>query len=215
MLMVYYVKSKKQNLKGLFFEYPKPQKIKIMKHNWYIICTKTNQEKKVLTRLTRQGIECYCPFANKPITTGTQTAVAYMPVFSSYVFAYISTTQIQQIKSMSSVINLAHWYSEPVIMTQEEIAAIKLIDGNYINIKLEKSRVSMVDEVSYVIDNTTSYHKRFVSIKSQSIKIVLPTLGYTLMGERANTSANTVPTKKKFSLANLFFGKSRQEFSIA
>ena len=186
-----------------------------MTHNWYIICTKTNQEKKVLTKLTKQGIECYCPFADKAITTGTQTSIAYRPVFSSYVFAYISTKQIQRIKSMPNVINLAHWYSEPVIMTKEEIAAIRLIDGNYINIKLEKSRVSMVDEVSYVIDNVTSYHKSFVSIKSQSIKIVLPTLGYTLMAERAKTNLSITLTKKKFSFTSLFSKKPKQEFSLA
>ena len=176
---------------------------------------KAKQENKVLARLAKKGIECYCPFTNKEIKTGTITSTAYLPVFSSYVFAFISTTEIQGIKNIPNVINLAHWHSEPVMMTEGEIDAIKRIDGNYINIKLEKSRVSMVEEVSFAIDSITTYNKNYATIKSQAIKIVLPTLGYTLMAERANINANIVASKKKFSFSSLFSRKPKQEYSLA
>lgn len=177
-----------------------------MKRNWYIICTKAKQENKVLARLAKKKIECYCPFTNKLIKTGTQTSKEYLPVFSSYVFAFISTTEIQSIKRIPNVINLAHWQSEPVIMTKEEIAAIKLMEDSYINIKLEKSAVSMVAEVAFVVESTTSYSNNLASIKTQGLKIMLPTLGYTMIAERANTDtpANKKVVRKKFSFAGLF-----------
>ena len=73
----------------------------------------------------------------------------------------------------------------------------------------------MVEEVSYAIDSITTYSKNYVSIKSQAIKIVLPTLGYTLMAERGNINTNIAVAKRKFSFSNLFSRKPKQEYSLA
>ena len=175
-----------------------------MQRNWYIICTKAKQENKVLARLTKKGIECYCPFTDREVKTGTITTIKYLPVFSSYVFAFISTTEIQAIRKIPYVINLAHWQSEPVIMRKEEIEAIKLMEGNYINIKLQKSTVSMVEEVAIVEDSIVNYSDTFVTIKPRGLKIVLPTLGYTIMAERSIANKKVVLPRKKFSFAGLF-----------
>jgi len=184
-----------------------------MERNWYIICTKTKQEKKVLAELAKKGIDCCCPFTNKEMKYGTKTTIEYQPVFSSYVFAFISATEIHAIKRKPSVVNLAHWQSKPVIMSEEEIEAIRLMGGSYINIKLEKSNVNIGEKVSYIVDSITSYSNEFVSIKPRRLKIVLPTLGYTMMAERAHANANADVPRKRFSLGSLFPKKLKLAYS--
>ena len=71
-----------------------------MERNWYIICTKTKQEKKVLAGLKKRGIECFCPYAEMEMKNGVSTTMAWQPLFPTYVFVLITTIQIPSIKKM-------------------------------------------------------------------------------------------------------------------
>lgn len=175
-----------------------------MELNWHVLCTKTNQEKRVLEALAKRGIECYCPFINTERKFGTRSVKARLPLFSSYVFVKISEMQIQAITKIPYTINLMYWKSKPVIVKKDEINAVKLIADNYLNIKLEKTDVKMDEKISFIEKNSTDYNKNMVSIKHQGLTVTLPSLGYNLVAERQREGTETTElVKKKFAFSNL------------
>jgi transcription antitermination factor NusG len=175
-----------------------------MQRNWYIICTLAKQEKKVIGTLQKKGIECFCPFTKKEIKNGTRTSVEYLPVFNSYVFAFITAIEIATIKKIPNIISLAHWKSKPVMLQKEEIDAIRLMSENYENIQIEKNNLNIEHKVSYVTaTSSSSYSNNVVPLQPNALKVVLPNLGYTMLGER--NLSNAMGPNKKFSLSTLFF----------
>ena len=176
-----------------------------MQRHWHIICTKEKQEKKVTAALAKKGVESYCPFTKKEIKNGTRTSMEYAPVFNSYVFAYISVIEIDAIKRIPNIISLAHWQSKPVVLNNDEVDTIRKISENYTNIQIEKSNLYMDDEFLYTPINSTAKVDNFTSGKSGSLKVVFPTLGYTMIADRNLTTSNTLLSTRKFSLASLFF----------
>ena len=186
-----------------------------MQRNWHIICTKAKQEKKVIAGLTKKGIECFSPFAEMEMKNGVSTTMAWQPLFPSYVFALIATTQMPAIKRIPAVINLAHWQSTPVVISKEEIDAIRMVANNYINIQLEKTTVNMGANMAYVVNSVTTYNDNFASIKPQALKVVLPTLGYNIMAERAETSFEVIVSRRKLSLGSLFSRKPKLAYAVS
>jgi hypothetical protein len=176
-----------------------------MERNWYVLCTKTKQEKKATAVLTKKGIESFCPYTYTEKKYGTKSITEQQPLFNSFVFAFIAETEIKLVKQLPCITSLAYWKSTPVTVSKQEIDAIRLMASNYINIKLEKCSVSIGKQISYVEETVTGIGKNFISIKPRGLKINLPSLGYTIVAERQKIKTGTQQTvQRKFSLAGFF-----------
>lgn len=158
-----------------------------MERNWYLICTKKLQEKKVIESLTKKGIENYCPYTNteKSLSASRKTT-AHQPLFSSYVFVFISEDEITTVKKIPDVVNMVYWKANPAIIDQEEIHAIRMMTGNYRSIKLEKTAVEIQEKVNIVEENTSSTSNQVLSIKHKGLTVTLPSLGYRMTAQREN-----------------------------
>ena len=163
-----------------------------MKRNWYLICTKKLQEKKVIESLTKKGIENYCPYTNmEKSLSASRKVTAHQPLFSSYVFVFISEDEITTVKKIPDVVNMVYWKTNPVIIDQEEIHAIRMMTGNYRSIKLEKTAVEIQEKVSIVEENTSSSNNQVLSIKHKGLTVTLPSLGYRMTAQRENMRNET------------------------
>ena len=163
-----------------------------MKRNWYLICTKKLQEKKVIESLTKKEIENYCPYTNmEKSLSASRKVTSYQPLFSSYVFVFISEDEITTVKKITDVVNMVYWKANPVIIDQEEIHAIRMMTGNYRNIKLEKTAVEIQEKVSIVEENTSSSNNQVLSIKHKGLTVTLPSLGYRMTAQRENMRNET------------------------
>lgn len=163
-----------------------------MKRNWYLICTKKLQEKKVIESLTKKGIENYCPYTNmEKSLSASRKVTAHQPLFSSYVFVFISEDEITTVKKITDVVNMVYWKANPVIIDQDEIHAIRMMTGNYRSIKLEKTAVEIQEKVSIVEENTSSSNNQVLSIKHKGLTVTLPSLGYRMTAQRENMRNET------------------------
>ena len=163
-----------------------------MKRNWYLICTKKLQEKKVIESLTKKGIENYCPYTNmEKSLSASRKVTAHQPLFSSYVFVFISEDEITTVKKITDVVNMVYWKANPAIIDQEEIHAIRMMTGNYRSIKLEKTAVEIQEKVSIVEENTSSSNNQVLSIKHKGLTVTLPSLGYRMTAQRENMRNET------------------------
>jgi len=155
-----------------------------MRRNWFAVYTKTDRAKRVVTILSRRGIKNYFPENNIVGINANSKKVCKEPLFCSYVFVYISECEISLLQGISGIVNIMYWLAKPAIISHEEIEAIKQLTSFYHNIKLEKIPVNMNDSVRIIDEPVISFKEKSASIKFQTLKIVLPSLGYVMIAER-------------------------------
>lgn len=154
-----------------------------MQKNWYLVYTKPKSEKKVAGFLTKRKIENFCPQNRTQVKQIRKSKLVDQPLFSSYVFVYVGEDKIPYIRNIENVLNLVYWKGQPAIINNEEITIIKDFINDHYDIKLEKTRVDeqdsakIVDRPGYTIDGN------LLTLKNKSIKVNLPSIGYTLVAE--------------------------------
>ena len=154
-----------------------------MQKNWYIVYTKPKSEKKVAALFTKKKIENFCPLNCKQIRSSWRNKTLQEPLFSSYVFAYITETETIKIKQTDGVISLVYWKGSPAIIKHDEIEAIKGFTIDYHNIKLERTIINPNDIVRIVDGPDYSIEGKVLTVKNKTVKVNLPSLGYTMIAE--------------------------------
>jgi len=159
---------------------------------WYAVYTKARWEKKVAEMLTHKKIENYCPL-NKVIRQWSdRKKIVLEPLFTSYVFVKTTEKMQSEIRKINGIINFVYWLSKPAVIRNEEIDSIKNFLSDYNNVKLEKTRVAINDTVRVTKGPLIEYEGSVIAVKSKTVKIALPTLGYMMVAEVDKTNIKIV-----------------------
>ena len=113
-----------------------------MNRNWYAVYTKPQSEKKVTILLSKKKIESFCPHNRVLTGYGSKRKMVYEPLFPSFVFVYITETEMNEVRKTSDVVNFVYWLGKPAMIKTAEIENIAYFNGLYCNIKVEKSPVN-------------------------------------------------------------------------
>ena len=154
----------------------------IMQKNWYAVYTKPQCEKKVASLFTKKKIENFCPLSCVETQNFRRQKLVFEPLFKSYVFVYVTEADTELIKNVDGVVNMLYWLGKPAVIKDDEIAAIREFTNDHRNIKLERTLVNINDVARY---NSPSYaiEGKLVTVKNKTIKINLPSLGYTMIAQ--------------------------------
>lgn len=155
-----------------------------MLRSWYAVYTRPQKELKVSTLFSKKGIENFCPIVNIVRGKNGNKKTVTEPLFNSFVFVYIHEKDITTIKHIQGVISILYWKSKPAIIKEDEIEALKRLNANYTNIKIERSVVDHSNSLKILDEPQISFNENTVSVKYQLIKINLPSLGYRVTAER-------------------------------
>jgi transcription antitermination factor NusG len=161
-----------------------------MTRNWYAVYTRPLKERKVASILSKKGIENYCPvIAVEPKLTSKKQLL--LPLFNSFVFVCVAEKEIASLLAVPGIINVVFWRSKPAVISHREIDIVKKLTNNYSNIRLEKSFVDINATVTILDEPLIAYNENTVSVKYKSIKVNLPSLGYTMIAERIKQKEKT------------------------
>lgn len=150
---------------------------------WHVLSTKPGMERKVAETLEKKKIESYCPFTLNGSSWSERRRTAPAVLFKGMVFAKVSPEAYETLLSVDGVINIIFWLSEPAIVNQEEIDTIRKFIAEYDKVTLEKSRVDLNERVRIVNGPLVMWEGNIVEVRTNTVKIVLPTLGYNLVAE--------------------------------
>jgi transcription antitermination factor NusG len=150
---------------------------------WYALYTRSRWEKKVADTLEKRKIEAYCPVNKVQRQWADRKKVIMEPLFPSYVFVLVSPQEHLQIKEIDGVVNFVHWLNKPAVIRQEEIDTIKKFLSEYDKVTLEKTQVNLNDRVRIINGPLMMWEGNVVEIKTNTVKMTLPSLGYTLVAE--------------------------------
>jgi transcription antitermination factor NusG len=150
---------------------------------WNMIYIKPCFEKKVLKSLAQKKIKNYYPiYEVNPQNLRTKPK----PLFGPYIFVLISHEESYEIKKINGVINFVYWQDKPVIIPDEEINVIKRALLNITHIQIKSAPVQIKNHIKNFNRHFIEYQENSGSSKNRRIKILLPTLGWILMGETGN-----------------------------
>ena len=173
-----------------------------MLRNWYAVYTKPQKEKIVSSIFAKKGFDCFCPVINTIKGKSNNKKAVFEPLFMCHVFVYLSESDISTVKLIPGVVNILYWKSKPAIIKAEEIDAVKHLTVNYINIKLIKSAVNINEIMRVKDDPIFSFNEKLISVKYQTVKVNLPSLGYTIIAERR--AVEEEPVYEELSLLKTF-----------
>jgi transcription antitermination factor NusG len=166
--------------------------IPITKKQWYALYTRPRWEKKVADLLEKKKVEVYCPLNKVEKQWADRKKVVLEPLFSSYVFVHISEQEHLGIKQTDGVVNFVYWLNKPAVIRNEEIDTIKKFLNEYDHVSVEKTQVNLNDRVRIINGPLMMWEGHVVEIRTNTVKITLPSLGQTLVAEIRKENLETI-----------------------
>ncbi|MBY0535107.1 MAG: UpxY family transcription antiterminator [Chitinophagaceae bacterium] len=151
--------------------------------NWNVVYTRPCWEKKVSKLLDIKGIENYCPMQKKVRQWSDRKKIIYDPLFKSYVFVRIDQKQRNELFSTDGVLKLVQFEGRAAVLTEEEIIQIKTFVEAYKDISVQQIDFEIADTVRIKSGPFNDKTGKVIQIKKNTVKILLPTLGFTLVAE--------------------------------
>jgi transcription antitermination factor NusG len=161
--------------------------------NWYAVYTRPRWEKKVAESFSKNKIENYCPLNRVTRQWSDRKKIIYEPLFTSYVFVNVSEKEHLILKKTTGVINLVHWLNKPAVIPEHEINAIREFLNEYACVGLQKRPIAPADHVRIIDGPLMSLEGQVLYVKSKSLKIALPSLGYMMYAEVETDNVELLP----------------------
>jgi transcriptional antiterminator RfaH len=92
---------------------------------WFVIYTKSRNEKKVAELLQKNGVEVFCPLVKLKKNWSDRTKIVETPLFNSYVFVNLSEKDRNVVFNVPGVIRYVFWLNKPAIVRDYEIESLK------------------------------------------------------------------------------------------
>src|SRR5688572_30043482 len=163
-----------------------------LKKQWLVLYTRPGCERKVAELLEKKHVEVFCPLGKTNKQWGDRKKPALQPLFSSYVFVYITPDKQRLVRQTDGVINFIHWLNKPAVICPEEIDTIRNFLKEYDFVRLEKTSINMNDRVRIINGPLMMWEGAVVEIRTTIVKITLPSLGYALVAEISKDTPESV-----------------------
>jgi transcriptional antiterminator RfaH len=92
---------------------------------WFVIYTKSRNEKKVAELLQKNGVEVFCPLVKLKKNWSDRTKIVETPLFNSYVFVNLSEKDRNVVFNVPGVIRFVFWLNKPAVVRDCEIESLK------------------------------------------------------------------------------------------
>jgi transcriptional antiterminator RfaH len=92
---------------------------------WFVIYTKSRNEKKVAELLQKNGVETFCPLVKLKKNWSDRKKIVETPLFNSYVFVNVSEKDRNVVFNVPGVIRYVFWLKKPAVARDSEIESLK------------------------------------------------------------------------------------------
>ena len=88
---------------------------------WFVIYTKSRNEKKVAELLQKNRVEVFCPLVKLKKNWSDRKKIVETPLIKSYVFVNLSEKDRNVVFNVPGVIRYVFWLKNPAIVRDNEI----------------------------------------------------------------------------------------------
>jgi transcriptional antiterminator RfaH len=149
---------------------------------WYAIYTKPNAEKKILTLLEEQEIECYLPLKKSLRQWSDRKKWIEEPFFRCYLFVKVSHIEFFKVLEIPGTVKYVSFGGQPQTIPEEQIENIKIfIAQEEREIFLSRENIEKGKNVEVLIGPFKGLQGEIVKIQGNyRIVIRIETLGCNL-----------------------------------
>jgi transcription elongation factor/antiterminator RfaH len=145
---------------------------------WYVLYTKSRQEKKVRDRFGHEDIECYLPLEKKLRIWSDRKKWVDEPLFRSYIFVRVDISDYNEylkVLQTEGVVHFVRIEKNPVIVRDELIEAIRQYEkmGEFVSEEEEK-QLKVGDSVEIIRGSLKGLFGTLVEIgRKRKVRIML------------------------------------------
>jgi transcriptional antiterminator RfaH len=92
---------------------------------WFVLYTKSRNEKKVAIQLEKMGITVYCPLVTQIHQWSDRKKKVTVPLISSYIFVKLKEKDCGTVFDVPGIVRYVYWLGKPAIVREQEIAVMK------------------------------------------------------------------------------------------
>lgn len=144
---------------------------------WFVLYTKSRQEKKVAERLREINIEVYCPLRKLTKQWSDRIKKVEEPLFSSYVFVHLLEAQREAVFQVPGVVRYLFWLGKPAIVKDQEIEKIKKWLNEFDHSLLSIKTIQPGDIVRVQTGALMDQRAGVIEKKGKKLKLLLESLG--------------------------------------
>ena len=164
--------------------------IPITKKQWYALYTPVKMGEKVADLLEKESGSLL------PLEQGGEQWAdrkkLSLSLFLLYVFVHVSELDHLSIRQTDGVISFVYWLNKPAVIRNEEIDTIKKFLNEYDHVTVERTQVNLNDRVRIINGPLMMWEGHVVEIRTNTVKITLPSLGQTLVAEIRKENLETI-----------------------
>lgn len=147
---------------------------------WFVLYTKSRNEKSVAERLSALGIEVYCPMLKIKRKWSDRIKTVEEPLFRSYCFVRLEEYERDKVFEVPGIVKYLYWLKKPAIVRDVEIETIKTMlqttDHHLIQVE-QYQRASQVTISTGAFANATGevlgQQGKILTIALDSLRLVL------------------------------------------
>ncbi|MCF8274246.1 MAG: UpxY family transcription antiterminator [Flavobacteriaceae bacterium] len=118
--------------------------------HWYVLYTKPNREKKVLSELQKLDITAYCPMVTTIRQYSDRKKKVQVPLIPRVIFIQCFETYRSKVFNVSGTSHYLFWLKKPAIVKNEEIETLQgLLKSDINDVHIEDIKTGD----TYVIQN--------------------------------------------------------------
>jgi transcription antitermination factor NusG len=152
--------------------------------SWYVLYTKTNNEKVLASNLERDGYEVYCPLYETIRQWSDRKKKVRIPLFKSFIFIFLNSYEKEKsnVLSKPGAVRFLWWLHKPCIVRVVEIEAIREFLNDYrgakITISLLKGDTMMINDGPLAGHSGELRH-----LNGNKATLIMKSFGYSLVAE--------------------------------
>ncbi|MBC8052978.1 MAG: UpxY family transcription antiterminator [Sphingobacteriaceae bacterium] len=129
--------------------------------NWYVLYTKSRNEKKVAEKLKVLGLEVYCPVLKTKRQWSDRVKWVEEPLLKSICFVRLNEQDRDKVFQIFGVVRYLFWLGKPAIVRDNEIEQLKCFLNYNEECDLRVTYFTPMQEVS-IVTGVLSDHKAIV-----------------------------------------------------
>ncbi|MFO8086274.1 MAG: UpxY family transcription antiterminator [Bacteroidales bacterium] len=119
-----------------------------MQKKWYVVYTKSRQEKMAVRFLQEEGIECYLPLQKKLRQWKDRRKWVEIPLMNSYVFVRISNDkEYLDVLKTENVVAFITFEGKAAVVPDHQIKAIKLLLAAEAELEVTTQKLEAGDQI--------------------------------------------------------------------
>jgi transcriptional antiterminator RfaH len=155
---------------------------------WRAFYCKPRHEKKAKDRLEEAGFTVFCPLIKTKVRWSDRWKRVSKPAMPGYLFAKVDEPGRHAVLQDESIFNCVFWNKKPVIISDAEIDAIRLILDHADELTVEPARPSIPPGATVRLDHGpfAGYDLIVLDASRTTARLTLPALGCVLVAKLGN-----------------------------